>query len=169
MSSHDICGNSIILQDKTTQPTIAKSSTEAWIHTGRITNYSIKGNSTNIIADNHRAVIIVNAHHPTRRTRQVEMKHFVILQWNDDEFINFIETRSDKNYSDLLSKPTISTKFYEHTSILPQYTQNSFTDDEGTIPSNYYFTPAVQNIFCSTFNLLPLFDLVHSSKFDLYE
>ena len=45
------------------------------------------------------------------------MKHFVILQWTDDKFINFIDTKTDENYSDSLSKPTAQTKFYEHTDI----------------------------------------------------
>ena len=33
------------------------------------------------------------------------MKHFVILlQWTDDKFINFIDTKTDENYSDSLRK-----------------------------------------------------------------
>ena len=66
------------------------------------TNYSNNSNTASL-ADNHEAVEMANVHHPTRRTRHVEMKHFVILQSTDDEFINFVETRSDENYSDSLS------------------------------------------------------------------
>jgi hypothetical protein len=45
------------------------------------------------------------------------MKHFVILQWTDDKFIDFVDTSTDENYSDSLSKPTGRTKFYEHTDV----------------------------------------------------
>ena len=67
---------------------------------------------TPILADNQGAVRLANAHQPTRRTRHVEMKHFVILQWTDDKFIDFVDTSTDENYSDSLSKPTGRTKFY---------------------------------------------------------
>ena len=116
------------------QPTIAQSSTEAkftnMADAGKAALYLrwileelgiIQPTPTPIIADNHGAVRMANAHQPTRRTRHVEMKHFVILQWTDDEFINFVETRSNENYSDSLSKPTGRTKFYEHTVVHPWY------------------------------------------------
>jgi len=53
----------------------------------------------------------------------------------------------------------------------PQYTKNTFTytDDEVHIPNPYYITPAVHICFCSTFNLNPLFDLVHTTKSDSFE
>ena len=78
---------------------------------------------------------------PTRRTRHVEMKHFVILQWTDDEFINFVETRSNENYSDSLSKPTGRTKFYEHTDVFmgrvpPSYTSHSLPDTDDAMSNN---------------------------------
>ena len=72
---------------------------------------------TPIHADNQGATRMANAQQPTRRTRYVGMKHFVILQWIDDKFINFIDTKTDENYSNSLSKPTLQTKFYEHTDI----------------------------------------------------
>jgi hypothetical protein len=34
---------------------------------------------TPILADNQGAVRLANAHQPTRRTRHVEIKHFIIL------------------------------------------------------------------------------------------
>ncbi|MGK3743981.1 MAG: hypothetical protein ACI90V_010840 [Bacillariaceae sp.] len=43
--------------------------------------------------------------------RHVEMKHSIILQWTDDKFIDFVDTSTDENYSDSLSKPTERTKF----------------------------------------------------------
>jgi hypothetical protein len=111
------------------QPTIAQSSTEA-----EFTNMADAGTAalylrwileeigiimdapTPILADNQEgAVRLANAHQPTTRTQHVEMKHFIILQWTDDKFIDFADTSTDENYSDSLSKPTGRTKFYERT------------------------------------------------------
>jgi hypothetical protein len=55
------------------------------------------------------------------------MKHFIILQWTGDKFIDFVDTSTDENYSDSLSKPTGRTKFQEHTDVFmgrrkPAYT-----------------------------------------------
>jgi hypothetical protein len=111
-------------------PTIAQSSTEA-----EFTNMADAGKAalylrwileeigifmdspTPILADNQGAVRLANAHQPTTRTRHVEMKHFIILQWSDDKFIDFVDTSTDENYSDSLSKPTGRTKFHEHTDV----------------------------------------------------
>ena len=46
------------------------------------------------------------------------MKNFVILQWTDDDFINFVETKTQYQPTDSLSKPTDRTKFYEHMDVL---------------------------------------------------
>jgi hypothetical protein len=78
---------------------------------------------------------LADAHQPTRRTRHVEMKHFIILQWTGDKFIDFIDTSTDENYSDSLSKPTGRTKFYKHTDVFmgrrkPAYT--SYIDHSNT-------------------------------------
>ena len=61
---------------------------------------------------------MANAQQPTRRTRQVELKHFVILQWTEVEFLTYNKTRSEDNVSDMLSKPIGQNKFYEQTDIL---------------------------------------------------
>ena len=70
-----------------------------------------------IHADNQGAIRLANTQQPMQQTRHVELKHFVILQWTDEKFINFIDTKTDENYSNSLSKLTARTKFYEHTDI----------------------------------------------------
>ena len=105
------------------QPIVAQSSTEAEftniVDAGKAALYLkwileelgiIMTTPTPIHADNQAAIRMANDQKPTRRTRHVEMKHFVILQWTDDKFINFIDTKTDENYSDSLSKPTARTK-----------------------------------------------------------
>ena len=66
---------------------------------------------TPIHADNQGAIRIAKSHQLTQRTQHVEMKHFVILQWTDNKFINVISTKTDENYSDSLSKPIARIKF----------------------------------------------------------
>jgi hypothetical protein len=95
------------------QPMIAKSSTEAeftnMADAGKVALYLryileeigiIMDKPTPNLADNQGAVRLANAHQPTRRMRHVEMKHFIILQWTDDKFIDFVDTSTDEKYSE---------------------------------------------------------------------
>ena len=47
------------------------------------------------LADNQGAVRLANAQQPTTRTQHVEVKHFIISQWTDDEFIDFVNSSTD--------------------------------------------------------------------------
>jgi hypothetical protein len=81
---------------------------------------------TQIAVDNRGARQLSNAQQPTKRTRHVDMKEFVILQWTEEEQITFEDVPSARNPSDSLSKPAGHVKFYEHRDILmgqrrPQY------------------------------------------------
>jgi hypothetical protein len=81
---------------------------------------------TQIKVDNRGAQGMTNAQQPTKRTRHVDIKEFVILQWTEEERITYENVPSVLNPSDSLSKPTGHTKFYEHRDILvgrwrPQY------------------------------------------------
>ena len=121
------------------QPTVAQSSTEAefgfMTDAGKAALYirSILEEiqleqilPTQIAVDNRGARQMTNAQQPTKRTRHVDMKEFVILQWTEEEQIIFEDVPSALNPSDSLSKPTGRVKFYEHRDILmgrrrPQY------------------------------------------------
>ena len=95
------------------QPMLAQSSTEAeftnMADAGKVALYLryileeigiIMDKPTPNLADNQGAVRLANAHQPTRRMRHVEMKHFIILQWTDDKFIDFVDTSTDEKYSE---------------------------------------------------------------------
>ena len=116
---------------------------------------------TPILADNQGAVRLANAQQPTRRTRHVEMKHFIILQWTDDKFIDFVDTSTDENYSDSLSKPTGRTKFYEHTDVFmgrrkPAYTTYIDHSNDKAHIINY--------VSVSTYRSNPLISLLQSAS-----
>jgi hypothetical protein len=113
------------------QPTIAQSSTEAefcnMVDAGKAALYlrSILDEigieqilPTEILADNKGARQLSNARQPTRRTRHVDMKQFVILQWTEEERIDYSEVSTHNNFSDSLTKPTGRVKFYEHNDIM---------------------------------------------------
>jgi hypothetical protein len=81
---------------------------------------------TQIAVDNRGAQRMTNAQQPTKHTRHVDMKEFVILQCTEEEWITYENVPSALNPNDSLSKPTGRTKFYEHRDILmgrrrPQY------------------------------------------------
>jgi hypothetical protein len=156
------------------QPTIAQSSTEA-----EFTNMADAGKAalylrwileeigiimdapTPILADNQGAVRLANAHQPTRRTRPVEMKHFIILQWTDDKFIDFVGTSTDENYSDSLSKPTGRTKFYEHTDVFMGRRKPAYTSyiDHSNIKAHI-----INYVSVSTYRSNPLISLSQSTS-----
>jgi hypothetical protein len=121
------------------QPTVAQFSTEAefgfMTDAGKAALYiwSIleelqieQIQPTQITVDNRGARQMTNAQQPTKRTRHVDMKGFVILQWTEGEQITFKDVPSALNPSDSLSKPTGRVNNYEHRDILmgrrrPQY------------------------------------------------
>jgi hypothetical protein len=82
---------------------------------------------TQITVNNRGAQRMTNTQQPTKCTRHVNMKEFVILQWTGKEkWITYENVPSALNPSESLSKPTGCTKFYEHRDILmgrrrPQY------------------------------------------------
>ena len=113
------------------QSTVALSSTEAefvnMADAGKTALYIrwileeiglIQVDPTPICADNQGAIYMANSQKPTRRTQHVEVKNFIILQWTEDDYINFMEAPTRNMHSDSLSKVTDRTKFYEHVDVL---------------------------------------------------
>ena len=126
------------------QPTIAQSSSEAEFTTmadaGKASMYirwildeleKSQETSTQIIADNQGSIKITSAQQPTRRVRHVEMKHFAILQWTEDQHIKFVYRDSALNYSDSLSKVTGKIKFHQHMNIITGRRQPMYSTIQG--------------------------------------
>ena len=149
------------------QPTVALSSTEAefvaMADAGKAALYLrsilnelgiLQNLPTTILADNAGAIAIANAHQPTRRTKHVELKHFAILQWTDEDKLHYQATPTEFNIADHLTKPLGRIKFYEQTDILmgrrrPQYVETppTPTQSQTTKPTSTYST--IINL-CST-------------------
>jgi hypothetical protein len=112
-------------------PTIALSSTEAefasMADAGKAALYLrsllsdmgfVQELPTEIQADNHGALQMATAQQPTRRTRHIDMKQFVILQWSEEDLISFTDCPSALLMADSMTKQTGRTKFYEHMDII---------------------------------------------------
>ena len=76
---------------------------------------------------------MVTAQKPTRRTRHIDMKQFVILHWSEEDLISFTDCPSSLLIADSLTKQTGRTKFYEHMDIImglrrPKFSTATQTD-----------------------------------------
>ena len=122
-------------------------------------------------ADNQGAIRLANSQQPRRRTHHVEMKHFVILQWTDDKFINFINTKTDENQSDSLRKLTPRTKFYEHTDIFTGRRKSAYIDYciESTDPHSPTKTSITHYLSLSTYRNNPIINLLQSNNLDGFD
>jgi hypothetical protein len=69
---------------------------------------------TEIQADDHGALQMATAQQPTRQTRHIDMKQFVILRWSEEDLISFADCPSALLMADSMTKQTGRTKFYEH-------------------------------------------------------
>ena len=82
--------------------------------------------ATTLYEDNQGALLMANQQQPTKRTRHMDIKHFVIQQWVEQDLIRLKRINTTDNYSDVLTKATGRTIFYRHMNyilgkIVPQY------------------------------------------------
>jgi hypothetical protein len=96
------------------------------------------------------------------------MKDFCILQWTEEEQINYKDVATALNVSDSLSKPTGRIKFHEHMDIMmgrrkPIYVHSTTTAQ--TTPSLRDTYPEIFST-CSNLNLFNLDDLIENLDLD---
>lgn len=109
------------------QDTIALSSTEAEFTAacdiGRAILYvrSIldqinlpQDNATSIYIDNNGAMLMANAQQPTRRTRHMDMRKFILKDWVQWDLLIFKRINTSDNYADSLTKPLTKDLHYRH-------------------------------------------------------
>ena len=71
-------------------------------------------NATPVYIDNNGAMLMANAQQPTRRTRHMDMKKVVLLDWVNRDLITFKRITSSNNYSDTLTKVVTKELHYRH-------------------------------------------------------
>lgn len=70
---------------------------------------------------------MANARQPTRRTRHMEIKHFAIQDWVEEDLIVLEQIASENNSADSMTKPLARTLFYRHNDVIM-----------GRVPPEYY-------------------------------
>ena len=121
-----IAGGTIFYKSKF-QDTVALSSTEAEFtaaaEAGKYILYvrSIleqlgipQNEATTLYEDNQGALLMANAQQPTKRTRHMEIKTFVLQHWVEQDLIRLKRINTTDNYSDVMTKATGRTLFYRH-------------------------------------------------------
>ena len=57
---------------------------------------------------------MAKAQQPTKRTKHIEVKHFVIQQWVEQDLLDFKQISTHDNSADAMTKATPRTLFYRH-------------------------------------------------------
>ena len=70
--------------------------------------------ATTIHIDNNGALNMVNQSQPTWDTRHMEIKHFTIQQWVEQDLLYLNHIGSYSSYAKVVTKVLRRTKFYEH-------------------------------------------------------
>lgn len=113
------------------QKTVALSSTEAEFYAlseaGKLALYirSILNElhipqtaATVVYEDNQGCLFMAAAGKPTKKTRHVEIRHYAILDWIDQDLLEIKKIHTNNNCSDTLTKALAKTLFYRHTDTL---------------------------------------------------
>ena len=70
--------------------------------------------ATTLYINNNGALLMANAQQPTRRTRHVEIKKFLLLEWVENDIIELQRITTSDNYSDGFTKPLGRILHYRH-------------------------------------------------------
>jgi hypothetical protein len=82
--------------------------------------------ATILYEDNQGALLMANAQQPTKRTRHMDIKNFVLQDWVLQDLIRLERITTNDNYADVMTKATGRTLFHRHMNFIL-----------GKIPPNY--------------------------------
>jgi dUTPase len=140
-----IAGGTVLWKTKY-QDTVAQSSTEAeFIAAAEAGKYILylrtildeiglqQEQATIVYEDNQGALLMAQAKQPTKRTKHIEVKHFVLQQWVEQDLIDFKRISTHDNSADAMTKATPRTLFYRHMNhimgkLIPSYATHMQTD-----------------------------------------
>ena len=121
------------------QPTVAGSSTEAEFTAATEAGKYIlhlrtilqeigirQEDATVLYEDNQGALLMAMAQRPTKRTRHMDIKHFIIQDWVAEDLLCLLRIPTIDNFSDAMTKSQGATLFYRHMNyimgrVVPQY------------------------------------------------
>lgn len=70
--------------------------------------------STILFEDNSGALMMANAQQPTRRTRHMDIKHFALLDWVEQDLLKLEHISTHDNAADAMTKPLTRQLFHRH-------------------------------------------------------
>jgi hypothetical protein len=70
--------------------------------------------ATILFEDNTGALLIANAQQPTHRTRHIEIKHFALLDWVEQDMVTLHSISTRDNAADAMTKTLTRQLFYRH-------------------------------------------------------
>ena len=73
-----------------------------------------QSHATLIYENNAAALNMANASQPTKRTRQMDIRHFAIQEWVEQDLVQLKRVDTTVNLSDTLTKPLQRILFYRH-------------------------------------------------------
>ena len=74
--------------------------------------------ATVILIDNTGALMMANARQPTRRTRHMDIKHFSIQDWVEQDLVVLEQIKTSQNSADSFTKALARTLFYIHNDVI---------------------------------------------------
>jgi hypothetical protein len=70
--------------------------------------------ATVLFEDNNGVLLMANAQQPTKRTRHIDIKHFAVLDWVEQDLLILHSISTHDNAADAMTKPLTKTLFYHH-------------------------------------------------------
>lgn len=70
--------------------------------------------ATVLFEDNNGALLMANAQQPTRRTRHMDIKHFALLDWVEQDLLVLEHIKTSDNIADAMTKTLNKSLFYRH-------------------------------------------------------
>ena len=85
--------------------------------------------ATILYEDNQGALLMANAQRPTKRTKHMDLKHFGLQEWVQQDLLLLHRINTSDNYADALTKALARTLFHRHMNfimgrIVPEYAYN---------------------------------------------
>jgi len=70
--------------------------------------------ATTLYEDNTGALLMANAQQPTKRTRHMDIKHFALIDWVEQDILQLQQISTHDNAADAMTKPLTRQLFYRH-------------------------------------------------------
>jgi hypothetical protein len=133
------------------QKAVALSSTEAeWVaacEVGKMILYfrslledlgQPQHNATVMFEDNRGALFMANAQQASTRTRHIDIKHFALVDWVEQDLMILEEIKTAENSADAMTKATAKILFYRHMDTImgrrkPKHVERTFANNNNEI------------------------------------